>query len=292
MNYVVQDTSLTAVADAIRKQTKSTEQIPFPNGFVSEIGKIDAEGSYNNGYQQGYTEGEAKGDEQGYSRGLAEGQKAEYNKFWDKYQINGNRGSSGSANYRNAFQGAGWNKDTFYPKYDITGDGTAYQCFSSFNNEPTYEPFDLAQRLEDCGVVLDTSQSSFNSGFSYAKVTRLPVIDTRGNNNAYIGGCFAHCYYLVTIDKLIMKDDPSITVASCFDFCHDLENIIIEGVIGQNLNMRHCSKLTDASIQSIIDSLYDWTDGEAKGLTLHANVKAKLTEAQIAQITSKNWTLA
>lgn len=48
--------------------------------------------------------------------------------------------------------------------------------------------------------------------------------------------------------------------------------------------------LSDVSIQSIIDGLA--TVETAQTLTLHADVKAKLTEAQISQITSKNWTLA
>ena len=290
MNYVVQDTSLTAVADAIRKQTKSTEQIPFPNGFVSEIGKIDAEGSYNNGYQQGYTEGEAKGDEQGYDRGYGEGQKAEYDKFWDNYQLNGNRGQSGYGNYDSAFCGFGWNKDTFYPKYDISGEHTAYRTFENFNSGG--EAFDLAQRLEECGVVLDTSESRFANAFTRCNVTRLPVIDTRGNTNAYINDCFNQCTELITIDKLILKDDPNIGMNNVFLNCSSLQNIVIEGIIGYNLNMRSSSKLTNASIQSIIDALYDYSGGTAHGLTLHANVKAKLTEEQIAQITSKNWTLA
>ena len=50
--------------------------------------------------------------------------------------------------------------------------------------------------------------------------------------------------------------------------------------------------LSDASIQSIIDSLVDLTNTDTQTLMLHANVKAKLTEEQIASITSKNWNLA
>lgn len=53
------------------------------------------------------------------------------------------------------------------------------------------------------------------------------------------------------------------------------------------------STLLDAeSVQSIIDGLADLTDGTAQTLAFHETVKSKLTEAQIASITSKNWTLA
>lgn len=57
-----------------------------------------------------------------------------------------------------------------------------------------------------------------------------------------------------------------------------------------NLDMSNAEFLSDDSIQSIIDGLA--TVETAQTLTLHAAVKAKLTEEQIATITSKNWTLA
>lgn len=41
MNYVVKDTSLTAVADAIRTKSGGNGQLEFPSGFVSEIEGIE-----------------------------------------------------------------------------------------------------------------------------------------------------------------------------------------------------------------------------------------------------------
>lgn len=43
-NYVVSDTSLTAVADAIRAKTGGTADLAFPADFVSEIGSIETGG--------------------------------------------------------------------------------------------------------------------------------------------------------------------------------------------------------------------------------------------------------
>lgn len=40
MNYVVSDTDLTSIANAIRAKTLKTDQIQFPNGFTSELGSI------------------------------------------------------------------------------------------------------------------------------------------------------------------------------------------------------------------------------------------------------------
>ena len=43
-SYVVSDTSLTAVADAIREKTGKSAQMAFPDGFVDEIGDISGGG--------------------------------------------------------------------------------------------------------------------------------------------------------------------------------------------------------------------------------------------------------
>ena len=50
------------------------------------------------------------------------GQKAEYDRFWDEFQQNGNR-----SNYTTCFNNAAWTDETLNPKYDITvkyGEGT------------------------------------------------------------------------------------------------------------------------------------------------------------------------
>lgn len=59
-----------------------------------------------------------------------------------------------------------------------------------------------------------------------------------------------------------------------------------------SMNLNNSPLYTDESIQAIINGLADLTGETAKTLTLHATVKGKLTEEQIASITSKNWTLA
>ena len=50
--------------------------------------------------------------------------------------------------------------------------------------------------------------------------------------------------------------------------------------------------LNDASIQSIIDGLADLTGSTAQTLTIQSSVFERLSEEQKAQVTSKNWTLA
>ena len=49
--------------------------------------------------------------------------------------------------------------------------------------------------------------------------------------------------------------------------------------------------LSAESVQSIVDGLADMTGGTSYKLILHADVKAKLTEEQLATIAAKNWTI-
>ena len=58
-----------------------------------------------------------------------------------------------------------------------------------------------------------------------------------------------------------------------------------------SISFAQSSKLSDLSIQSIIEGLADLTGGTAQTLTLHSIVGGKLTDEQKATITAKNWTL-
>lgn len=62
--------------------------------------------------------------------------------------------------------------------------------------------------------------------------------------------------------------------------------------LATNMSLNQADKLSDASIQSIIDGLADLTGSTAQTLMLHATVGAKLTDAQKAAASAKNWTLA
>ena len=67
---------------------------------------------------------------------------------------------------------------------------------------------------------------------------------------------------LLYLLKLILKEDGSQSFSSTFSKCDELENIVIEGVIGKNgFNVSACTKLSGASIVSIIEALSDTTSG-------------------------------
>ena len=75
--------------------------------------------------------------------------------------------------------------------------------------------------------------------------------------------------------------------------CTLLEHIsFVPNTIGAKVDFAKSPLLSDASIQSIIDGLANLSGQTTQTLTLHADVGAKLTEAQKESARLKNWTLA
>lgn len=205
------------------------------------------------------------------------GKQAEHDAFWDVYQVNGTR-----QGYTYAFSNSGWDNAIFKPKYDIKPTGS---CACMFQNSSI-------RNFDECGVTIDFSKgTNFNNLFYYCwDLRELPTIDC--TNCTALIGVFGQCGSLKKIGCFKIRQDGSNTFTSPFLACKKLEDITIDGVIGSNISFGDAPLLITASVQSIITSLKDLTGGTAQTLTLHADVKAKLTDAQRAQITAKNWTLA
>lgn len=156
--------------------------------------------------------------------------------------------------YANAFYNKYWNDETYNPKYDMN----------------------------------DVSNST--NMFSYAVITDTKV-DIGISNATDTTAMFGYSSRLITIRKLIVSETTPFK-STTFVGCSALVNITIEGTIGVSISFPNSSKLSDASVQSIIDALKDLTGQTGQKLTLHADVGARLTQAQKDTITAKNWTLA
>lgn len=82
-------------------------------------------------------------------------------------------------------------------------------------------------------------------------------------------------------------------VNQMFNKCYALQEVGFKAqTLSLSLSFGNSSKLSDESIQSIVDALADMTEQTSPTLTLHATVGAKLTDEQKAAATAKNWTLA
>ena len=104
---------------------------------------------------------------------------------------------------------------------------------------------------------------------------------------------FANLRALEVVDGEPLDFSCATNINGIFNGCVSLKEFRVKKEsIKVSFSCAYAQSLSAESMQSIIDGLADLTDLDTQTLTLHADVKAKLTEEQISQITSKNWTLA
>lgn len=177
------------------------------------------------------------------------GMQAERDAFWDAY-IDGLE----KAGFKQAFTSNKWGLRNFFPTRDLEPVGDASQLFYDFGSTTdgvNDAAGDLAQRLRDCGVVLDTSKStSLKYAFSYARISCIPTIDVTG----LIGNAdelFAHTWsFLNKIEKIITNE--TVTYNNWFVNCTGLTDITFGGIIAHDIDLRWSTKLSKNSIYSIL----------------------------------------
>ena len=250
--YVIDETTLRDIADAIRKHT----------GLQEEISPVDMPACIQTVHSIGYEEG----------------QKSEYDARWDIIQDNGEASTYGNS----CFAGKSWTDSTFKPKHNLILKGNMSMLF--YSSKIT----NLCQCLENAGVTMKCENvTNASQIFSYSQVTHLPVLDfsTVTNANSSFGGASK----LKSIEKIISGE--STKWSSAFDGCSALEHAIFGGVIGTSISFPNSSLLDDESTQSIIDHLKDLTGQTGQNVIFNATVAERLTQAQLDAIEDKNWTL-
>lgn len=220
------------------------------------------------------------GDESEYNEGYIAGQQAEYDRFWDAFQQNGNR-----TNYSYAFYGQGWNDKSFKPKYDIKPN-TGSQMF--YKSPVT----NLVDSLEQAGVTLDMSNCAdvYNMFADCTALTEVPHIDlSKANSGTNV---FSWCVKLKKIELTLAPSTFS-SYSLWFNRCDSLEDLTINGTIDKSgMDLSASTKLTHDSLMSVINALADHAgNGTAYTITLGATNLAKLTDAEKGIATSKGWTL-
>lgn len=205
-----------------------------------------------------------------------------YDAFWDVFQQNGER-----TLYRFGIAGRGWADEIFKPKYNIVAIGNNTSMF-------TYTKIaDMKACLESCGVTLDLSKATNTANiFAYNyDLTTLPKIDLSSSTTN--NGTFDGDSNLKTIDELVVGEKTPFSNGS-FNLCSALENMIVTGTIGQNgFNVQWSTKLSKASIESIINALSSTTSGLS--ITISKTAKeAAFTDAEWSALiaTKSNWTIS
>lgn len=181
-----------------------------------------------------------------------------------------------------------------------------------FANSPNSFP-DGYELTLDIPYFVGGAEGTFSGAKGIKKVT------LKGNVNNSAANLRYFCLNSPTLEEIDFTEfgDGVVRVAngqSAFDApkIHTIKGVldlsgasVISGVVGgsivnvtfkpltikKDFSLKWSNNLSDETIQSILDGLADLTGGTAQTLTLHATVGAKLTEAQKAAVTSKNWTL-
>ena len=195
------------------------------------------------------------------------GKQAEYDSFWNGFLQNGKR-----TNYQYAF--AFWNDQIYKPKY-VPSPVNANYMF----NQSTITNTKINVDFSKC-----TNITYAFIGCYYLK--NIGIVDASLTNG--LTYTFSYCRALITIDKLILKDDGTQSFSNAFLECNKLENIIVEGVIGNNISFAN-SPLNYESLMSIKAALAQVTT--PKTLTLKASSFELLTQTDKDQIEAKGWTI-
>lgn len=222
------------------------------------------------------------------------GQETENRRYWERFWEGLKNPNTGNYNLRHAFSGGGWNEETFskivYPseKLIVTGASSGLNAFQYFNRDYVYNNpmIDLA---DFCRHVDFSGLTSANYIFHNA-IAKNITID--------LGNCTNITYAFSgdnggNIENLTLKiTSKCTTFTNAFYYMKETTTIRFtdDSEIVSNVSFAQSSKLTYESLRSIINAL--GTVSSTKTLTLHATAKAKLTEADIAEITQKGWTLA
>lgn len=167
----------------------------------------------------------------------------------------------------------------------MTGEQIALFDFS----KALYLDYTFAYNKSLKNIVIDTS-STTSIAFTFLHCSNLEsVVFTDTSKVQTWNAPFSNCSKLKSIETLNFSSTTS-WITTVLNGLSNLETVkIVPETISSNFNVPS-AKLTAESIQSIIDGLA--TVETAQTLTLHADVKAKLTQTQLDTITGKNWSLA
>ena len=136
--------------------------------------------------------------------------------------------------------------------------------------------------------ILGARQAFYSTSYDYVLERITLNADLSKSTNAL--GLFTNLRALRVVDGIPLDLSTSTNNGNILTVCESVEEIrFAPNTIKSSIGLQGSGVLSDASIQSIIDCLVEVAT--AQTLTLHNTVGNKLTDAQKATITAKNWTL-
>ena len=210
------------------------------------------------------------------------GKKAEYDVLWDGIQDYGNR-----TDYTQGFKN--WKGvEAITPKYPIRAINLSelfYQC-QKIKSTPMISCANADGKFQTC-------YCAFYQCYSLTSVD-FDIANSSTANSAW-QYTFQACRSLQSIKKIIVMENQ--VYIGTFLNCIALENITIDGTIGQNgFDIHWSTKLSADSLKSIIEALSTTTTGLTITLptTAQANYEAVYGSGSWATLvaTRNNWTIA
>lgn len=208
------------------------------------------------------------------------GRKDEYDAFWDTYPVE-------QYDMSYAFAGFSWDSEKFRPKVNLKPT-RATRMFTVFDYRKHKPPLDFVDWTSKTGLSIDFGNcTNLNQIFSQANISRIGTLDIRKSTDNY--GIFSENRVIHTIEKLKVTEKSPF--ASTFYNTTELENLIIEGTIGQNgFAVAQSTKLSEKSIKSIINALSTTTSGLTVTLSKTAvNNAFETSEGANDGSTSQEW---
>ena len=201
-------------------------------------------------YEVGYNE--AQDDmleqiEEARTEGIEQGKQDERTAFWNMVQRNGAR-----TDYQRAFTHWDGNEALFTPLYKIAPSGaqngqSMFFCF----NVSTKEVFDFSKIAH----MFDFSKMT-NASYLFQSARIDNIIADLSSATTFSYGMSADWYAMPTTTTTL-KVSEKCSFSSAFYACRELTNLtFMEGsVIGKSIDLKDCTKLTKASLTSVMTHL-------------------------------------
>lgn len=226
------------------------------------------------GFEKGYAKGEADGYEKGHKEGLEEGTKQGFEAGVLSVPLYYARTLT----------------DIFY----LAVFPENYECVIRLQKSVgCYRAFMNAQNLKSVKLIADNTEGTVDMS-QIIRSTTAEVLDLTKYSRKVTNLSYAFLGASKLKSILGALDCTECTNFSLWlNSASNLEDIeFVPGTIKVSISFQWCEKLTDASLNSIIEGLADLTGQTAQTLTLRTGTDARLTEEQKASVTAKNWNLA
>lgn len=168
--------------------------------------------------------------------------------LWNGIQQDGNR-----KDYNNAFRLWRNMGEIWLPNHDIKPTTASYMFYNAVGLT------NLPERCKELGMTMDFANSTgFTQFGAYSSITHLGVVDMR--KCSAVSSALQNMTALVQV-HLIVKEDGSQALNSCFTGCSKLAELTIEGGIKTTTSFGACP-LNKASIENVYRVLLSSASGQ------------------------------